>query len=207
MKKSSLNSLPKWTKLVSLANSVAHCLLLLIPIPHAEELVKGLVTSKDHTSTARALEKADQYIQSPAAGEEVKTSQDRTVINRTESPKTNGAKNGGMSVGGVTRDNEVSQGDFLRSLEEDAKERAERRKEREARGKEAKKKGNRVFKAGDFEGAVRCFTEGIKEAPWDITLYTNRALVSRFLFCCIIASTSHYCKLKKIYVWCITTVP
>lgn len=140
------------------------------------------MTSKDHTSSARALEKADQYIRSPEAGEEVRTSQDRTVINRAESPKADRAENGNVKSGGrVMRDSEVSQGDFLRSLEEDAKERADRRKEREARGKEAKKKGNRAFKAGDFEGAVRCFTDGIKEAPWDLTLYTNRALVSWFL--------------------------
>lgn len=160
-----------------------------MPTPHAEELVKDLVASDDPAATSKALQKADQYMQSPPTGEEeeVKTTVDRTVINRTDSPRASGTNGGesttnapgrGVTVGGATGDSEVSQAAFLQSLEEDAHERAERRKEREKKGKEAKKKGNRSFKAGDFESAVQCFTEGIKEMPWDITLYTNRALVS-----------------------------
>jgi hypothetical protein len=138
----------------------------------AEELVRDLTTAEDHSSTAKALEKADQYISSPPTTkqkEEVKTVQDRTVINRAE-------PSGGVSVGGVGVNSD--QAAFLQSLEEDARERGERRKEREARGKEAKKKGNKAFKVGDYESAVQYFTEGIRETPWDITLYTNRALVS-----------------------------
>lgn len=141
------------------------------------------MTSKDHASTAKALEKADQYIQSPDT-DETTTSQDRMLINRSEPSKSSDgvgnrpAQDGGVSVGGVTG-NCVGgeQAAFLQSLEEDAQERGEKRKERERKGREVKRKGNQAFKEGDYDSAVRWFTEGVKEAPWDITLYTNRALV------------------------------
>ena len=66
---------------------------------------------------------------------------------------------------------------FCKALEEDAKERAERKKEKERIGKELKKTGNTAFKQGDFEAAVVSYSEGIKQMPWDITLYTNRGQV------------------------------
>ena len=66
---------------------------------------------------------------------------------------------------------------FCKALEEDAKERAERRKEREKTGRELKKSGNTAFKQGDFEAALVSYSEGIKQMPWDITLYTNRGQV------------------------------
>ena len=66
---------------------------------------------------------------------------------------------------------------FFQSVEEDAKERAERRREREMRGKEAKKKGNKAFREGNFDEALQHFSDAIRETPWDLTLYTNRALV------------------------------
>ena len=66
---------------------------------------------------------------------------------------------------------------FCKALEEDAKERAERKKEKEKIGKELKKTGNTAFKQGDFEAALVSYSEGIKQMPWDITLYTNRGQV------------------------------
>ena len=73
---------------------------------------------------------------------------------------------------------EVNQASFKRSIEEDAKERGERRREREGKAKEAKKNGNKAFKEGRYEEALRFFTDGINNTPWDLTLYTNKALVS-----------------------------
>ena len=67
--------------------------------------------------------------------------------------------------------------EYLRALEEDAKERSERRKAKEKLGKEHKRLGNTAFKRGDFEAAITAYSEAIREMPWDITLYTNRAQV------------------------------
>lgn len=67
--------------------------------------------------------------------------------------------------------------DFMKSIQEDAKERAERRKEREKAGKELKKKGTRAFRSSDYNSAIEFYSKAIQEMPWDITLYTNRALV------------------------------
>ena len=66
---------------------------------------------------------------------------------------------------------------FLKSLEEDARERGKRRREREAKGREHKKKGNTLFRAGQYEASVEEFSTALKHTPWDVSLYTNRALV------------------------------
>lgn len=67
--------------------------------------------------------------------------------------------------------------EFLKTLEEDARERGERRKEREMKGCEHKKNGNMSFRAGQYDNAIQEFTLGLEHTPWDISLYTNRALV------------------------------
>ena len=65
----------------------------------------------------------------------------------------------------------------MKTLEEDARDRGERRKEREAQGRDHKKRGNTAFRAGQFENAVTEFSVALRHTPWDISLYTNRALV------------------------------
>ena len=72
-------------------------------------------------------------------------------------------------------------GEFYKAVEEDAHERAERRKEREKAGKELKKKGTEAFRREEFEEAADLYSRAIKETPWDISLYTNMALVSVIL--------------------------
>lgn len=135
-----------------------------------EELVKDLTTSSDHTSSAKALEKADKYIkQASTDNDTTKSSTDRMLVNNNPT-KPSSCQEGGVS-------NEASQSSFLSSLEEDAKERGERRREQERRGREAKRNGNKAFKESDYEGALGYFTAAITEMPWDTTLYTNRASV------------------------------
>ena len=71
--------------------------------------------------------------------------------------------------------------EYLRVLEEDAKERSERRKVKEKLGKEHKRLGNTAFKQGDFEAAITSYSEAIQQIPWDVTLYTNRAQVGSYI--------------------------
>lgn len=68
--------------------------------------------------------------------------------------------------------------EFCSSLEDDVRERAERRRERETVSKEWKKKGATAFKRGEVREALDCYTAALKETPWLTMLYTNRALVS-----------------------------
>ena len=65
-------------------------------------------------------------------------------------------------------------------MEEDTKEKSERRKAKQKLGKEHKRLGNTAFSRGDFDAAITAYSEAIvtiREMPWDITLYTNRAQV------------------------------
>ncbi len=64
-------------------------------------------------------------------------------------------------------------------------ERGERRRRREEEGKRLKKEGNKAFRREDYSRAVACFTEAIAQSPWDITLYTNRALVCVCVCFCV----------------------
>ena len=68
--------------------------------------------------------------------------------------------------------------EYLKAMEEDAKERSKRREAAEKLGKEHKRLGNVAFKQGDFEAAIVSYSKAINQMPWDVTLYTNRAQVS-----------------------------
>ena len=68
-------------------------------------------------------------------------------------------------------------GEFCKTVEEDARERAENRKERERLGKEWKRKGTQAFRKQEFQAAADSYSQAIKQSPWDISLYTNLALV------------------------------
>lgn len=67
---------------------------------------------------------------------------------------------------------------FLKGLELDAKERAERRKRNEADVEVLKSKGNKAFKSGRYQEAINCYTEAITLVKYFPALYTNRAQVS-----------------------------
>ena len=75
--------------------------------------------------------------------------------------------------------------EFCQALEEDAHERAERRKEAERAGKERKRRGNEAFRREKYNSAVEHYTEAIQQMPWDVTLYTNRALVRVVVCDCV----------------------
>ncbi|XP_065883207.1 tetratricopeptide repeat protein 12-like [Dysidea avara] len=134
-------------------------------VDKVDELVKELRTSDVATSKA-AIEKADTYLQSLG-----QKGFDKTMVNASSKDDDMHPEDSHLSHERLM----VSPTDgFCKALEEDAKERAERRKEKEKIGKEFTKSGNTAFKQGDFEAAVISYSEGIKQMPWDITLYTNR---------------------------------
>ena len=45
------------------------------------------------------------------------------------------------------------------------------------KGREHKKSGSVSFRGGQHETAVKEFSQALKHMPWDVSLYTNRALV------------------------------
>jgi stress-induced-phosphoprotein 1 len=47
--------------------------------------------------------------------------------------------------------------------------------EDEDKSNEARDEGNKLFKAGDYAGSVKAYTEAIKRNPRDARGYTNRA--------------------------------
>ncbi|XP_066541109.1 tetratricopeptide repeat protein 12 isoform X3 [Hoplias malabaricus] len=63
----------------------------------------------------------------------------------------------------------------MKALEKDALERRKRRQAKEERAKALKEKGNKAFALGDYEVAVKFYTEGLEQLRDMQTLYTNRA--------------------------------
>ncbi|XP_072547286.1 tetratricopeptide repeat protein 12 isoform X2 [Salminus brasiliensis] len=64
---------------------------------------------------------------------------------------------------------------FMKALEKDAAERQRRRQVNEERAKALKEKGNKAFAQGDYEVAVKFYTEGLEQLRDMQALYTNRA--------------------------------
>ncbi|KAI4904545.1 hypothetical protein NFI96_029606 [Prochilodus magdalenae] len=69
----------------------------------------------------------------------------------------------------------VSSEIFMKALEKDAEERRKRRQVKEELAKALKEKGNKAFALGDYEVAVKFYTEGLEQLRDMQTLYTNRA--------------------------------
>lgn len=71
----------------------------------------------------------------------------------------------------------LSSDSFLKSIEADAAERAARRKTKTKMATKLKEEGNVAFKEGDYETAVRLYSEGLTHLKDMLVLYTNRAQV------------------------------
>ncbi|MCI4385749.1 hypothetical protein PGIGA_G00054390 [Pangasianodon gigas] len=135
-------------------------------VDRISELVMEL-SSGDVATQEKAVEKADCLV---ASLEEEKTSKrpiNRTVIN--PNPSCVSRPVNASYVPSESPDN------FMKGLEKDAEERRKRRQVKEKQANALKEKGNKAFALGDYELAVKVYTEGLDQLRDMPALYTNRA--------------------------------
>ncbi|KAI7800503.1 tetratricopeptide repeat protein 12 isoform X2 [Triplophysa rosa] len=135
-------------------------------VDQINELVKGLKSS-DVSCQEEALEKADQLIASLELKEACKTKINKNVINTNPSSEIRPLS--------IQDDSSQNPENFMRLLEKDAEERRHRRKMNEDKADALREKGNVAFARGDYETAVRFYSEGLDQLRDVQTLYTNRA--------------------------------
>ncbi|CAJ1065479.1 tetratricopeptide repeat protein 12 [Xyrichtys novacula] len=124
------------------------------------ELVKDLKSS-DAEVQQKAIEKADYFIAD--LDEHCRTKDNKTTINTNPPPQPSSS---------LQND---SQENFMKIVERDAEERRVRRIEREKKATALKDKGNDAFVHGDYETAVKYYSDGLEELRDMQPLYTNRA--------------------------------
>lgn len=83
----------------------------------------------------------------------------------SETPGINPHVNGGT----------MDQSAFMSAMEEDCRERAERRKQYEKEAERLKLLGNEQFSAGSYDKAVDFYTSALNEVRYWTILWTNRA--------------------------------
>ncbi|XP_074535892.1 tetratricopeptide repeat protein 12 [Halichoeres trimaculatus] len=124
------------------------------------ELVKGL-KSPDSAVQQEAIENADCFI--AALDEPFQTRVDKTTLNTNPPPHSSS----GLQTG--------SPESFMKIIERDAAERRAKRTEREKKATALKARGNEAFARGDYETAVKYYSDGLAELRDMQQLYTNRA--------------------------------
>uniref|UniRef100_A0A8C5PL35 Tetratricopeptide repeat domain 12 n=1 Tax=Leptobrachium leishanense TaxID=445787 RepID=A0A8C5PL35_9ANUR len=138
-------------------------------IDEIADIIQGL-NSTDESCWKNAFLKADKRLS--LLKDEGDTEGARTRVNRT---CINTSPSRMIPPHCVSKKSDVSQDSFLRELEKDAKQRAERRKENEALANALKDLGNEVYAKGDYATAVQRYTEGLEKLKDMQVLYTNRA--------------------------------
>ncbi|XP_053502908.1 tetratricopeptide repeat protein 12 isoform X3 [Ictalurus furcatus] len=135
-------------------------------VDRISELVKEL-NSADVAAQEKAMEKADCLVASMEKEKASKSHIDRTVINPNPSCVSRPVN--------ATYVPSESPENFMRSLEKDVEERRLRRQVKEKHANALKEKGNKAFALGDYELAVKMYTEGLEQLRDMPALYTNRA--------------------------------
>ncbi|KAG1951568.1 tetratricopeptide repeat protein [Pimephales promelas] len=135
-------------------------------VDQIDELVKEL-KSNDISCQEKTFAKVDQFISSLEEVEQCKTTINKTVINKHPS-----SENLPQNIQNGSNQNPEN---FLRTLEKDAEERRHGRKMREEKANALKEQGNEAFTQGDYETAVKFYTEGLEQLRDMQALYTNRA--------------------------------
>uniref|UniRef100_A0A8C7GP24 Tetratricopeptide repeat domain 12 n=1 Tax=Oncorhynchus kisutch TaxID=8019 RepID=A0A8C7GP24_ONCKI len=137
-------------------------------VDEISDLVKDL-SSSDVTSQQRAVEKADCYISTLKEKEEpCKTLLNRTVINTNPSQQASAPT-------GSQNDPSSSADHFMKMMESDAEDRHKRRQRRQEKANALKDKGNEAYAQGEYETAVKHYSDGLDERRDMQPLYTNRA--------------------------------
>ncbi|NXR53593.1 TTC12 protein, partial [Hippolais icterina] len=129
-------------------------------------LLQGLNSSDSAVQEKAIAETEKRLREQGASGEEEEES--RTTVNRTRINTSVRAFPSEIKPG-------PSSDGFLAALEQDAKERAQRRRRNEQLANALKEQGNEAFRAGDFALAIQRYSEGLEKLRDKQELYTNRA--------------------------------
>ncbi|XP_069080467.1 tetratricopeptide repeat protein 12 isoform X1 [Pleurodeles waltl] len=139
-----------------------------------KDLEKFLKDVDDITKLIQELNSEDQAVQEKAFCEADRRIASKPEIELVEGCRTKLNKTS-VNTLPCSQMEEMSQDGFLAALEQDARERAERRKENEVLANALKDMGNEAFAKGDYETAVQRYTEGLDRLKDMVVLYTNRA--------------------------------
>ncbi|XP_020281330.1 tetratricopeptide repeat protein 12 isoform X2 [Pseudomyrmex gracilis] len=137
-------------------------------VTEVEKIVKKLASSdpKEQECGKRlADEILERNIQRDICEDDVKIKTNRSLINKYPSENVSSSDSDKMS-----RDM------FMKSVEDDAKKRAEDRKVRNERAETLKRIANGAFKEGDYEKAVTYFSKALEQRKDSTVLWNNRAL-------------------------------
>ncbi|KYM98673.1 Tetratricopeptide repeat protein 12 [Cyphomyrmex costatus] len=138
-------------------------------VTEVEKIVKNLSSSdqqEQECGKKLADEMLKQSVQKEVYGDgEVKVKTDRSVINKYPSKEHDS-----------NDPNKMSQEVFMKSVENDAKKRAEERKIRNERAETLKRIANGAFKEGDYEKAVTYYSKALEQRKDSSVLWNNRAL-------------------------------
>ncbi|CAK9798788.1 Tetratricopeptide repeat protein 12 [Anthophora plagiata] len=136
-------------------------------VTEVEKIVKKLASSNPEEQKLGEI-LADQVLENRSERNisenvELKVKTNRTLINT-------------CSTNEHSTPGQMSQEAFMRSVEKDAKERAEDRKVRNERAEMLKTIGNGAFKEGNYEKAVTYFSKALEQRKDSTMLWNNRAL-------------------------------
>ncbi|XP_011308824.1 tetratricopeptide repeat protein 12-like [Fopius arisanus] len=138
-------------------------------VTEVEKIVKKLASSDVNEQNngkllADNILKSNNAIEGNLSGdEELKTRTDRTLINN-------------CSTSATTDSNTMSKEVFMKTMEKDARERAEDKKRRNERADTYKRIGNGAFDSGDYEKAVTYYGKAIEQRKDSTVIWNNRAL-------------------------------
>ncbi|XP_011643628.1 tetratricopeptide repeat protein 12-like [Pogonomyrmex barbatus] len=138
-------------------------------VTEVEKIMKQL-TSTDPKEQERGKKLADEILADVPKeihkDGEIKIKTDRSVINKYPLKENNSSDD----------PNKMSRETFMKSIENDAKKRAEDRKIRNERAETLKRIANGAFKEGDYEKAVTYYSKALEQRKDSSVLWNNRAL-------------------------------